>query len=688
MKKVININLSGRVIPIEDSAYEKLQSYIESLRRLFVHEEGRDEIINDIESRIAELFDEQIKKGTSAITESEVNAVINSMGRPEDFETDETSTVSEPRTEKRTEETQTGSTVFPRRLYRDENHKIIGGVCSGLANHFNLDRILVRIIFLLTLGVAFWIYIVLWIAVPSSASTVIGGPRKKLYRDPEDKIIGGVCSGLGHYFGINAWIPRVLFLLPFISFVFRIGHWNYYDFNFPHFFSLTFSPGSIIIYIILWIVMPEAFSTAEKLEMKGEKVDLKSIKESVAEKGVQQRVEEKQGAITAETTTVVKRKRNSLGDVIVFIIKLFGYFIIGCLALALIIGLFSVSIVAIGLFPLKDFVLRDGWQNAFAWGTLILFIGVSIVGVITWIVRRLARVKTKSRLMRLSFLTLWLAGLCCFIGLIASLGKDFRSASNPNEEEIPITNQKVNKLEITSTAPELRYNNGRWMRFEPFEGLFEDTAFIRNVRVLILKSPNDSFRVILTRFANGSSRRNADTLARLINYNVVQHDSLLVADKGISINKKDKFRNQQVVLTVYVPVGKQIRVNRNIGWGGEVHFDGPWHNDYWDYYDNDQVEHGWDTNVDYIMKADGLYTLDGKPADEWKHPEWKKQNKNYRYRPSDDLQDRKKELQDQLKEIQEQEKQDSIQDKTAPKKDSAKKDAVAYSLTCFTPVFN
>jgi site-specific recombinase XerD len=67
MKKIININLSGRVVPIEDSAYEKLQEYIESLRRYFAKEEGRDEIINDIESRIAELMSEKVRKGADSI---------------------------------------------------------------------------------------------------------------------------------------------------------------------------------------------------------------------------------------------------------------------------------------------------------------------------------------------------------------------------------------------------------------------------------------------------------------------------------------------------------------------------------------------------------------------------------------------------------------------------------------------
>src|SRR3954471_14531659 len=86
MKKIININLSGRVIPIEDTAYESLQRYIESLRRYFAHEEGRDEIINDIESRIAELMNEKIKRGAASVTDADIEEIIQSMGRIEDFE--------------------------------------------------------------------------------------------------------------------------------------------------------------------------------------------------------------------------------------------------------------------------------------------------------------------------------------------------------------------------------------------------------------------------------------------------------------------------------------------------------------------------------------------------------------------------------------------------------------------------
>src|SRR4028119_1371211 len=86
MKKIININLSGRVIPIEDAAYESLQRYIESLRRYFANEEGRDEIINDIESRIAELMNDRVRKGATAVTDADMEEIIASMGRVEDFE--------------------------------------------------------------------------------------------------------------------------------------------------------------------------------------------------------------------------------------------------------------------------------------------------------------------------------------------------------------------------------------------------------------------------------------------------------------------------------------------------------------------------------------------------------------------------------------------------------------------------
>jgi hypothetical protein len=137
MKKIININFHSRVVPIEETAYEILQQYIESLRKHFANEEGRDEIISDIENRFAELFSDTLKKGAACITDADVNAIIASMGRPEDFE-DEAGTASSTTTGAGQ---QTGSQQGsfntegpePRRLYRSDNDKILGGVCGGRA---------------------------------------------------------------------------------------------------------------------------------------------------------------------------------------------------------------------------------------------------------------------------------------------------------------------------------------------------------------------------------------------------------------------------------------------------------------------------------------------------------------------------------------------------------------------------
>ncbi len=635
MKQVININFHGQVVPIEVSAFDLLKNYTDSLSRYFANEDGKEEIINDIESRIGELFQERLKKGATCITDEDVNAIIKSMGRPEEFEGEEEKVASGLGAKAAEKNPSPGSgaadtTGTHKRLFRDENNKVIGGVCGGLANYFGTDPVIIRVIFAvvaLAFGTGLLAYIILWIAVPSSASAVIGASRKKLFRDPDDKIVAGVCSGIGNYFGVSAWIPRILFLLPFLSFVFRIGDWDFFGVH--DFFNFSFSPGSLIVYIILWLVIPEAGSTAEKLEMKGEKVDMNSIKNSVMGemKGVQQRAEkfakeatavagEKSRLMGGELKSTTKRGISSLGDVILLLVKIFAYFIIGTVSFAMVVALFAIAIVSIGIFPLKDFLLTDGWQNVLAWGTLLFFIAVPVIGIITWIIRRLTKMKSNRKILRASFISLWVVGWVCFICLVASVSKDFKSINNVHEETVLLNNPAVNKLEVTTNSPlknSYRYNS---FKFEPFQGWEDDTVNLKNTEMKIVKSANDSFRVTIMKIVNGRTKRYADTLANMIEFNAYQKDSLLVVDNGIAINRKDKFRNQHVVLTVYVPLGKQIKINKSVAWGNNnIHFDGPWNNG--DYFiDRDDEESGWESNTDYIMRADGLHTLDGRKAGE------------------------------------------------------------------------
>ena len=625
MKQVININFQGRVVPIEVTAFDILKGYTESLNRHFANEEGKDEIINDIESRIGELFQERLTNGATCITDDDVNAVIKSMGRPEEFEAaDEVAGAATAKAAGSSDQQYSGSSATHKRLYRDESNKILGGVCAGVANYFGIDPLIVRILFVIS-GVGFLAYILLWAFVPNNSTGVIGGVRKKLYRDSDDKIIAGVCSGIGNYFGINPWIPRVLFALPFLSIIFRWGHWGMTDF--PDFLRIGFSPGALIVYIILWMVIPEAITTAEKLEMKGEKVDMNSIKESVKEemKGVQQRAknfgkeaaafaQEKGKMVGTEIKNVSRRSSRSLGDVIVMMIKIFAYFIIGCVGFGLVIALFGLGVVSIGFFPLKDFIITSGWQNAYAWGTLMFFIGVPIIGMLTWIIRRIAKVRSNSRIIRLSFGSLWVVGWLCAILLMSSVRKDFSHSSKTlTEQDMFLSNPKVNKLEVTCASPLEKYRRSRWLRFEPFEGLDEDTAYIKNFDVRIVKSSNDSFKVTMIKMAQGRTREAAERTASLISFNGNQRDTVLQLDKGIAINTADKFRNQSVVLTIYVPVGKHIMLDRSIGWYNSIHL-AIFNTDYSDIDYSDEA-HEWRANVEYIMNADGhLYTTDGQPA--------------------------------------------------------------------------
>lgn len=132
MKKVININFQGTVIPIEETSYEILQQYIESLRRHFVNEEGRDEIVNDIESRISELFQERLKGGATCITDDDVNAILRNMGRPEEFDDhdneDNTNADNSTKNEKAESIFNSNFDWKGKKLYRDEAHKVLGGV--------------------------------------------------------------------------------------------------------------------------------------------------------------------------------------------------------------------------------------------------------------------------------------------------------------------------------------------------------------------------------------------------------------------------------------------------------------------------------------------------------------------------------------------------------------------------------
>lgn len=159
MKKAIQINLAGSVFHIDDNAYELLREYLKSVERKFSRDPGGSEVIQDLESRMAELFTEKLKPHREVIGIQDVREVLGVLGGPSDMGGHDRRSGDDYRYQRRY-----------RRMYRDTEDKTVGGVCSGLAYYFNTDPLLLRILFIIGLfvGFGFLMYLVLWIALPAA----------------------------------------------------------------------------------------------------------------------------------------------------------------------------------------------------------------------------------------------------------------------------------------------------------------------------------------------------------------------------------------------------------------------------------------------------------------------------------------------------------------------------------------
>ena len=186
MKVTLNINIGGYAFHIDEDAYHNLKAYLRSLEIYFSREESAAEIQADIEARMAELFRARLGTYRQVVTISDVEEVIKILGAPEDF--GDQDNYSEPGKKQ--------TTSSSHRMYRDPDNRIIGGVSSGMAAYWNIDPVIIRVLF----------------------------------------IVSVLMGGLG-----------------------------------------------LLIYLILYIVLPEAKTTAQKIEMKGEPVNINNIKESVKE---------------------------------------------------------------------------------------------------------------------------------------------------------------------------------------------------------------------------------------------------------------------------------------------------------------------------------------------------------------------------------------------------------------------
>lgn len=489
MKKTFTINIGGNIFHIDEDAYEKLNGYIKTLRDHFNHTQGKEEILSDIESRIAELLQERMAESRHVITLDDIEKIIAILGEPTDFE-DEPESSSEP---------------------------------------------------------------------PMDS---LRGP-KRLYRDPENQIIGGVCGGLGAYFRIDPLWFRILFI----------------------FFLLAWGTG-VIAYLILWIALPKATTTTEKLEMKGEKVTIDNIERSIKEEFEQ--IRHRLNDLASHAKGNYKKTRiNTRGNLVenvthgfVSVLKVVFRVLVIVLGIALLLtGIFMlISFFAVyfgyeGVFiadhheivqmPFRTLFylfMPSGTSFGFFNIGLILFIGVPLVMLIynaSRMIFRFDRIKYTG----LTAFNIWLIGVI----IVAIFG--FKAMKHFRFEEISEREININQL----TGDTLYLNLKEWMPENTMDAeevlilgndielaLLNGSKYIGGIDISLKESPDNEYHAILTTKAWGKTLYDAEKNASAVMYNLYSDGTSLGLSSYYILPDSIPWTKHEVELQIFIPEGKEV----------------------------------------------------------------------------------------------------------------------------------
>ncbi len=470
---------------IDEDAYLKLTRYFDAIKRSLNNSSGQDEIIKDIEMRVSELLTEKQKSEKHVVGLKDVDEVIVVMGQPEDY------------------------------IIEDDTKS---------NQSFN-----------------------------NSATR----KNKKLYRDKENGMIGGVATGLGHYFGIEAVWIKVLFLI----FVFA-----------------GFGTG-ILAYFVLWIVTPEAVTTSEKLEMTGEPVTISNIERKVREE-IESLSDRFKNADYDQMGNQVKsgaeRISSSFGDFIMTVFKIFAKFLGVILIMA---GITTLILLLIGVFTLGTNIFIDfPWQNfveagnfteypIWSFGLLMFFaVGIPFFFLTLLGFKLLApNIKTIGNIAKYTLLAVWIIS----VAIAISIG--IKQAT-----EISHDNKSVEKKAINITAKDTLYVKFRYNDYFAKDldhhGDFEfvqDSAnnqliYSTDVRLHVLHTDEATPYLQIEKSARGNSLIAAKQRAEKINYKVQINGNHLVLDNYFLTDVKNKFRGQEVDVYLYLPEGQLFKPDTSV----------------------------------------------------------------------------------------------------------------------------
>jgi hypothetical protein len=266
-------------------------------------------------------------------------------------------------------------------------------------------------------------------------------------------------------------------------------------------------------------------------------------------------------------------------------------------------------VAGVGVFPLKNFFLEGFWQNFLAWSTLLLFLGVPVIGFTTWVVRRIMGVKSGSKSIGFTFAGMWVLGLISAAVLAFMIAENFDARAR-DKQEYTIKQPATGKLIITVPESKVKVY-GRWFKMDGLISMTDDSLFLNNVRIHLIKSKDSLYHIQATKYSNGSDESAALRNIKEMNYGINQQDSTVYLDRGFSVQRGTKFRNQGVVITFEVPVGKRIMIDRKVQ-RRLNHFSLKNGRNDWDSDEDWNDYYGWDSDVEYIMTIGGLERVKDK----------------------------------------------------------------------------
>ncbi|RZJ36161.1 MAG: PspC domain-containing protein [Flavobacterium sp.] len=484
MNKTVNINLGGMFFHIDEDAYQKLTRYFDAIKRSLSNSTGQDEIIKDIEMRIAELISEKHSSDKQVINVAELDEIIAVMGQPEDY-----------------------------RIEGDAEPE------------------------------------------PINYTATPGRPRK-LYRDKDGAMVGGVLAGLGHYFGIDKVWLRIILLVLF--FCWGIG---------------------LLAYIILWIVMPEAITTAEKLEMRGEPVTIANIERKVREEV--ETLSQKYRTVSYdkmgnEIRTGVGRAANNAGDAITRVLrilaKIFGAIIVfwaGITLIGMLIALFTFGSSSFIEVPWQNYVDALNYTNLPLFVVALLFffaVGIPFFILLILGLKLVVRnLRSLGSIVKYALLAVWLIS----VGILITVG--IRQATEVSSEGKTVMKQELALNPGDTVKIRFRYNDyfakdvdsHHDFQFTQDEA-GKELIYSNNVQFTILKAVGTKPYIQIEKQAHGKTLAEARKRSEKINYTFEVQGNQVILDNYLVTDIANKYRDQRVEIFLYLPEGMLIKPDSSV----------------------------------------------------------------------------------------------------------------------------